>query len=206
MYKVFFNERKVFLTDDFSKHFQVRFGLFYKYRDKEDLSELLSFYRQLKKIESLYIFHTDVEELRESFKECFISINAAGGLVKNTNGDYLLIFRRGKWDLPKGKLEKGESFEKAALREVKEECGIKRLEIIKPLISTYHTYSYKNGIALKRTSWFEMLYSGEKTPVPQTEEDIEEIRWVPGEKLSEYLSNSFPAIFDVFKYVGEVND
>lgn len=206
MYKVFFNERKVFLTDDFSKHFQVRYGLFYKYRDQEDLSELLSLYRQLSKIDSLYLFHSDIEVLRNAFKECFISINAAGGLVKNQNGEYLLIFRRGKWDLPKGKLDKGESFEKAALREVEEECGIKKLEIIRPLLSTYHTYPYKQGIALKRTSWYEMLYTGNKAPIPQTEEDIEEIRWVSPGKIPVYLSNSFPAISDVFKYVGVVTE
>lgn len=206
MYKVFFNDRKVFLTDNFSKHFQVRYGLFYKYRDKEDLFELLALYRQLSKIDSLYIFHTDIEALQNAFKECFITINAAGGLVKNSKGEYLLIFRRGKWDLPKGKLDNGESFDKAALREVKEECGIHKLSITKPLLSTYHTYPYKKGTALKRTSWFEMLYSGNKNPVPQTEEDIEEIRWVSKEKLPNYLSNCFPAIIDVFKYTGVIND
>jgi 8-oxo-dGTP pyrophosphatase MutT (NUDIX family) len=202
MYKVFFNERKVFLTDDFSKHFQVRYGLFYKFRDKEDLFELLDFYRQLSKIDSLYIFHTDIEVLRNVFKECFITINAAGGLVKNHKGEFLLIFRRGKWDLPKGKLDNGESFEKAAVREVKEECGIKKLAITKPLLSTYHTYPFKEGTALKKTAWFEMNCSDKKDPVPQVEEDIEEVRWVPGSKIANYLSNSYPAIIDVFKYTG----
>jgi 8-oxo-dGTP pyrophosphatase MutT (NUDIX family) len=200
MYKVFFNERKVFLTDDFSKHFQVRYGLFYKYRDKEDLEELISLYRQLSRIDSLYIFHQDVEVLREVFRACFISVDAAGGLVKNKNGEFLLIYRRGKWDLPKGKLDKGESNEIAALREVEEECGIKNFKIIRPLLSTYHTYPYKESTALKRTSWFEMLYTGKETPVPQIEEDIEEIRWVPESKLQPYLSESYPAIVDVFKY------
>jgi 8-oxo-dGTP pyrophosphatase MutT (NUDIX family) len=202
MYKVFFNERKVFLTDDFSKHFQIRYGLFYKYRNSEDLRDLITLYKQLSKIDSLYIFHTDVEELRNAFRSCFIPINAAGGLIKNTNNEYLLIYRRGKWDLPKGKLDKGESFENAALREVEEECGISGMQIVKPLISTYHTYPYKDGTALKRTCWYEMDYEGSETPQPQTEEDIEEIRWVPKEKLDFYLKNSFPAIEDVFRYVG----
>jgi 8-oxo-dGTP pyrophosphatase MutT (NUDIX family) len=206
MYKVFFNDRKVFLTDDFSKHFQVRYGLFYKYRDKVDLQELLAFYRQLSKIDSLYIFHFDIEALRNAFRECFISIDAAGGLVKNTDGEFLLMFRRGKWDLPKGKLDKGESFDVAALREVEEECGISSLKITKPLLSTYHTYPYKGGTALKKTTWFEMLYTGKKTPKPQIEEDIEEIRWVPQSKLHNYLSNSYPAVTDVFKYMGIIKD
>jgi 8-oxo-dGTP pyrophosphatase MutT (NUDIX family) len=200
MYKVFFNDRKVFLTDDFSKHFQIRYGLFYKYRDQEDLRELIALYKQLSKIDSLYIFHSDVEELRNSFKLCFIPLKAAGGLIKNLNDEFLLIYRRGKWDLPKGKLNNGESFEEAALREVEEECGITGMQIIKPLLSTYHTYPYKDGTALKKTSWYEMIYKGKDEPRPQIEEDIEEIRWVPKEKLDFFLKNSYPAIGDVFRY------
>ena len=96
------------MTDDFSRHFKVKYGLFYKYREKEDLKELIRFYRHLNSIDSLYIFHSDIEELRTVFRECFISLHAAGGLVKNKNNEYLLIFRRGKWDLPKGKLDKNE--------------------------------------------------------------------------------------------------
>jgi 8-oxo-dGTP pyrophosphatase MutT (NUDIX family) len=202
MYKVFFNDRKVFLTDDFSKHFQIRYGLFYKYRDREDLHELITFYQHLSKIDSLYIFHSDVEELRNAFKSCFIPLKAAGGLIRNQKDEFLLIYRRGKWDLPKGKLNNGETFENAALREVEEECGIAGMQIIKPLISTYHTYPYKDGTALKRTSWYEMLYKGSGEPQPQTEEDIEEIRWVSKDKLDYYLKNSFPAVGDVFRYYG----
>jgi 8-oxo-dGTP pyrophosphatase MutT (NUDIX family) len=202
MYKVFFNERKVFLTDDFSKHFQIRYGLFYKYRNREDLRELITFYQHLSKIDSLYVFCSDVEELRNAFKSCFIPLNAAGGLIKNVKDEFLLIYRRGKWDLPKGKLNNGESFESAALREVEEECGISGVEIVKPLMSTYHTYPYKDGTALKKTSWYEMKYKGTGTPQPQTEEDIEEIRWVPAEKLDFYLKSSYPAVGDVFSYVG----
>jgi 8-oxo-dGTP pyrophosphatase MutT (NUDIX family) len=202
MYKVFFNDRKLFLTDDFTKHFQVSYGLFYKYRNIDDLKELVSFYQQLSKIESLYIFHSDIEELRQSFKQCFFFLNAAGGLVRNQKDEFLLIYRRGKWDLPKGKVDNDESFPEAALREVEEECGIMGLEIINPLLSTYHTYPYKTGIALKRTCWFEMGYKGKQTPTPQTEEGIEEIRWVSSKEIKTYLSDSYPSIIDVFTYYG----
>ena len=166
------------------------------------MQELIHFYRQLKSIDSLYIFHTDIDELRNAFRECFTSIHAAGGLVKNTKNEYLLIFRRGKWDLPKGKLDKNESFEQAALREVEEECGISPLSIVKPLISTYHTYDYKNGIALKKTSWFEMYYEGNGDLKPQREEDIEEAVWVSATDIGKYLSKSYPAVRDVFMYAG----
>jgi 8-oxo-dGTP pyrophosphatase MutT (NUDIX family) len=202
MYKVFFNDRKLFLTDNFAKHFQVKQGLFYKYRDLEDLKELISFYNQLKKIDSLYIFHTDIEELRDAFRECFIPIYAAGGLVRNQKNEYLLIFRRGKWDLPKGKLDADESFMEAAVREVQEECGISDITITRQLLSTYHTYPFQDGLALKKTSWFEMMYRGTETPVPQTEEDIEEVRWVSEEQLATYLPDCYSTIVDVFTYLG----
>jgi 8-oxo-dGTP pyrophosphatase MutT (NUDIX family) len=132
-----------------------------------------------------------------------VPIEAAGGLVKNDKGEYLLIHRRGRWDLPKGKLEKKESVENAAIREVEEECGITGVNIVKPLISTYHTYPVKNGLALKKTTWFEMLYTGRSQPKPQTEEDINEVKWVPARQLEPYLNDSFPAIRDVFTYYGE---
>jgi 8-oxo-dGTP pyrophosphatase MutT (NUDIX family) len=202
MYKVFFNDRKLFLTDNFAKHFQVRHGLFYKFRDLEDLKELIHFYNQLSRIESLYIFHSDIDELRDAFRQCFIPIYAAGGLVKNLKEEYLLIFRRGKWDLPKAKLDNGESFADAALREVEEECGISNLGIVRPLLSTYHTYPYQDGLALKKTSWFEMIYKDTEVPVPQHEEDIEEVRWVAEDQLKTYLPESYSTIVDVFTYLG----
>lgn len=202
MYKVFFNDRKLFLTDNFTRHFQVKYGLFYKYRDVEDLKELIDLYSKLTKINSLYLFHHDIDELRESFQKCFLTILAGGGLVKNDKGEFLLIFRRGKWDLPKGKLFKDESFEQGALREVKEECALNKLVVERPLMSTYHTYNTEDGIVLKKTLWFEMSFHGNETPKPQLEEQITDIKWVDPSDLEHYLKQSFPAIGDVFTYYG----
>jgi 8-oxo-dGTP pyrophosphatase MutT (NUDIX family) len=202
MYKVFFNDRKLFLTDNFSKHFQVNYGLFYKYRDIDDLKELVQLYTHLSRIDTLYLFSHDIEELREAFRKCFIPIIAAGGLVKNEKGEFLLIHRRGRWDLPKGKLSKKETVEEAAIREVEEECGIKGVQLVKPLMSTYHTYLIEEGIALKKTSWYEMVYTGRSQPSPQLEEGITEVEWVPANKLAPYLNECFPAIRDVFMYYG----
>jgi 8-oxo-dGTP pyrophosphatase MutT (NUDIX family) len=199
MYKVFFNERIVLLTDDFIRNFQVRYGLFYKYRNAADLKELLSFYWNLKQIDTLFVFHHDIDELQERFKSCFHQIYAGGGLVRNENGDYLIIKRLGKWDLPKGKVNKNETIEQAAVREVSEETGLTGIEIVSPLLSTYHSYFVEEHI-LKRTSWYEMIYHGKETPVPETEEDITEIRWVKKEELAHFTSNTFPAIIDVLKY------
>ena len=171
MYKVFFNDRTIFLTDEFSKHFQVKYGLFYKYRSVEDLKEMISFYSRLKRIDTLFLFHYDIEVLCKSFRSCFANVNAAGGLIKNDDGLFLFMKRRGKWDLPKGKLNKKENFENAAVREVREECGLDDISIVTPLLSTYHTYQMNGKMVLKKTMWIEMTYSGKKDPIPQSEEE-----------------------------------
>ncbi|MBN1158847.1 MAG: NUDIX domain-containing protein [Bacteroidales bacterium] len=200
MYKVFFNDRYVLLTDDFIKHFQLRYGLFYKFRNEEDLKELVDFYRKLKKINTLFIFHYDLEELRNVFKSCFHNIEAAGGLVRDPDNRLLIIKRRGKWDLPKGKIRENEKPQQAALREVEEECGITGLEIREQLISTYHAYMLEEQHILKKTFWYDMIYAGERTPVPQHEEDITEIRWFKTEELQEVCNNTYLTIMDVLRY------
>ena len=200
MYKVFFNDRIVLLTDDFIRNFQVKYGLFYKYRNTEDLKELIEFYRSLKRIDTLFIFHHDLDELRERFKSCFTFVEAAGGLVCNEDGHYLIMKRRGKWDLPKGKVDTGESIQKAATREVNEECGISGLEITTPLISTYHCYLLHGQSVLKRTTWFEMKATGNEPLIPQTDEDITELKWVKKEDLGAIARNTYLGILDVLKY------
>jgi len=202
MYKVFFNDRVVFLTDDFAKTFEARDGLFYKFRDKEDLIEILRFFSRLKKIEQLFIFHSDIEVLKTAFRSCFFFIEAAGGVVINKKGQLLIIQRRGKWDLPKGKLETGESFEQAALRETEEECGIKDLKIGSRLLSTYHTYMIEDKPVLKKTQWFDILYGGKKKPVPQQKEDITETRWIDPSEMDVFMKNTYGSVRDVLNYAG----
>jgi len=200
MYKVFFNDRSIFLTDDFAKTFQLKFGLFYKFHKKDELIELLAFYRNLKKIDHLFIFHDDMEELRGVFRSCFKNIDAAGGVIRNKKGQLLVIKRRGRWDLPKGKLDAGETFEQAALREVQEECGIQDLTMVCRLLSTYHSYLIDNEAVLKKTMWFEILYTGNQDPVPQQKEDITEIRWINHNEVSAVMKDTYGAILDVLKY------
>jgi len=200
MYKVFFNDRTVILTDDFIRNFQSRYGLFYRFRNAEDLGELIDFYNKLKKIDTLFICHDDIEELRTVFRSCFHCIDAAGGLIRNTQGRILIMRRRNKWDLPKGKLERNENPRQAALREVEEECGLKDLRIRDQLLSTYHTYTLGEQHVLKKTFWFDMVYSGTIEPVPETREDITEIRWFRPDELASVCADTFPSVLDVLKY------
>jgi len=202
MYKVFFDDRKVYLIDNFSSYFKTNSGLFYKYHSLDDLKELIDFYSRLTLIENLYLFYHDIDELRDHFRACFTPVGAAGGLVINSKGEFLLIHRRGRWDLPKGKLSGDENHEQAALREVQEECGIGELRIRQTLLSTYHTYRLEDKMMLKRTLWFEMQYNGNHKPRPEEEEDITDIKWVAADDLDKYLKSCFPAIRDVFMYYG----
>ena len=200
MYKVFFNDRTVFFGDDFSKAFKRNKGLFYKFNNFKELYDLIELFASLKQIRSLYIFHTDMLLLVEEFKACFTTVEAAGGLVFNDQGEFLVIERRGVWDLPKGKLEKGEGYEEAALRELKEETGLQGLEPVQPLLSTYHTYPLKGERILKKTRWIEMKYHGADPPQLQEEEDITDYRWVtPG--ITDFIrKNTYNSILDVLYF------
>jgi 8-oxo-dGTP pyrophosphatase MutT (NUDIX family) len=128
-------------------------------------------------------------------------IIAAGGLIFNDKQNLLMIFRRGKWDLPKGKLDKGESIEECAIREVQEETGIQNVKAEKFLGITYHKYfdKYSKQETLKETHWFKMYADGIQPLIPQTEEDIEIIEWVDKKNIREKLSNSYPNILEIIE-------
>jgi 8-oxo-dGTP pyrophosphatase MutT (NUDIX family) len=131
-----------------------------------------------------------------------VEIPASGGLVKNDSGLFLFIRRFGVWDLPKGKIEKKESPENAAIREVGEECGLSELKIIKQLDSTYHIYrspylKYPDNLVLKETKWFLMSYAGSEIPIPEMEEDIEEVRWFSPTEFDQVLTNTYSSLRDL---------
>lgn len=126
-------------------------------------------------------------------------VAAAGGAVQDEHGRLLVMRRRGHWDLPKGKLDDGEDSAAAALREVREECGLQRLRIIGPLPETWHTYELKGIRWLKRTDWFRMQGSAGEELVPQHEEDIGELRWAAREELPAIINGSYPSLRPVFE-------
>jgi 8-oxo-dGTP pyrophosphatase MutT (NUDIX family) len=147
------------------------------------------------------LWDKDLEKLKKSFFKHFSPVMAAGGLVENEKGEVLLIFRRGKWDLPKGKLDPGETIEQCAVREVEEETGLKNIELKKKLTVTYHTYDEFGKHILKDSHWYKMKVKGKQEPIPQAEEDISELKWVKKIELKNYFNNTFPSVKDVLALV-----
>ncbi len=134
------------------------------------------------------------QELFKKYLSDKKTIHAAGGMVYNLDGLLLMIFRKGKWDMPKGKLDPGESIEKCALREVSEETGLNSISIDQNLMTTYHTYFIGKSLVIKPSHWYKMNFTGDELPIPQTEEDISEIRWVTKKQAKDLLNKMFPSI------------
>ena len=128
-----------------------------------------------------------------------VKIVAAGGIVQNEEGKILFQLRRGKWDLPKGKLEEGETIEECAVREVGEETGLQNLELGELVGITTHQYTEKGKDIDKETHWFAMKASGSQELIPQVEEDILELKWVAENELESYLSNTYPNIITIIE-------
>jgi 8-oxo-dGTP pyrophosphatase MutT (NUDIX family) len=131
-----------------------------------------------------------------------ILVKAGGGLVINEKEEILFMFRRGKWDLPKGKLDPGESLESCAQREVKEETGINHLALIRFLLVTEHEYEERGQVILKETHWWMMKTIGNQKLVPQTEEDISELKWIGPSDFKLVQQNTYPGILDVLRAGG----
>lgn len=137
--------------------------------------------------------------------EAFEIMNAAGGIVTNDHHQVLMIYRFGRWDLPKGKQEAGETLETTALREVQEETGVQNLSLCPEAMSTvqltYHCYRYEGVLTLKKTWWYRMYTPGNEMLLPQTEEGIDKAEWVPYEELPIRLSTTYASIRDMMERV-----
>jgi 8-oxo-dGTP pyrophosphatase MutT (NUDIX family) len=200
--KIFFGDNPLFLCDAADETIQP----FVHHDDAIFIDELnshtiKSMIHEMEKpeIHAGVFYHPNFEELKKSFFKKFTFIQAAGGLVMNEKKEILIIFRRGKWDLPKGKLDRGEKLEDCAVREVEEETGLQKVKLVSALTITYHTYHEGARFILKESHWFKMKVSGEQMLVPQISEDIHEIKWVGKNELTPYLNNSFPSVIDVLK-------
>ena len=187
MYKVFVNEKKLTISkypEDIEKN--LRYEGFATLEIAVDLLQNTS-------CPELNVYGDNIEELWEDFTHMFHVIEAAGGIVTNPNKEILFIKRLSKWDLPKGKVEKGESLEQAALREVEEETGLRELILENFINNTFHIYTERNGDrVLKTTYWFKMSYVGSGTATPQLEEGITEVDWKSDSRIQQEV---FPATF-----------
>jgi 8-oxo-dGTP pyrophosphatase MutT (NUDIX family) len=144
------------------------------------------------------LYGEDVEARWKEFQKKVIPIEAAGGIVRNETGFFLFICRHGKWDIPKGKREKGESIEDCAEREIKEECGIVDILLEDKIAETLHTYVKKGNIMLKRTHWYSFLHKGMPGLSPQLDEDISEAKWLTKPQVENMvLKNTYLSIKDV---------
>jgi 8-oxo-dGTP pyrophosphatase MutT (NUDIX family) len=152
------------------------------------------------------IFSEDFCLLEEKLRDEYRFIPAAGGLVLNDNKESLFIFRRGIWDLPKGKLDEGETIDACAIREVEEETGISNTLMDKFLLNTYHFYEEKGQSILKETYWYLMNSPGIQVLIPQAEEQITAIKWADADSIIEILPVTYPMIRDVFNsYKNQIN-
>jgi len=187
MYKVFFNESQ--LTFSNQSNPEAKNILFHHETQFDEAFHLLS----SNSSKFVNIFSDDIDAVWASFLNYFKHIKAAGGIVRNPQDDILFIFRLGKWDLPKGKMEEGESKEESAIREIEEECSITNLQLKRFLMPTFHIY-YLREYVIKETFWFEVFYDGVELPLPQTEEGIETVEWKKESEIPQLLENSYPNI------------
>ena len=186
MYKVFVNEKALFLTNKIEK--ETNFQLFLL--ESIDIRKLvINIYTD--KVENAYLYYPDEKAILTKLKEKVPYQKAGGGLVFNKNNEVLFIFRNGKWDLPKGGIEKGEEIEYTALREVEEETGVNKLVITDKLQKTYHIFKRNGRYKLKITHWFEMRTTFDGIPQGQLEEGIEKVEWKNPSQIQEALDDIF---------------
>jgi 8-oxo-dGTP pyrophosphatase MutT (NUDIX family) len=143
------------------------------------------------------LISSDPPAAYKKIQEVLRPVRSAGGVVWNTESHLLMIYRRGKWDLPKGKVEDGESLETAAIREVEEESGIGKLRLLEKFDISYHIYYEVDSWVIKETHWFEMLSHDNGSATPQESEGITQVKWVARNKIEPKLKNTYPSIYDL---------
>ncbi len=197
MYKVFINDKPLIFCESKFNLPDISTCEYYVFeKENQQKKVLISMGRSVAL--ARHVILSKVPDLTfNSFFKDFQFIEAAGGIVQNQKNEILLIYRNGCWDLPKGKVEKGEPVRLAAVREVEEECGLVGPEITDELSSTYHTYNIKGINYLKRTHWYSMKYEKEHALVPQIEEGITKVEWVNKKDLQTYIADTYGSIKSV---------
>ena len=188
MYTIFKNENIIFLTDELKLEKKSNF---YFWKNFDLKNHLINCNENTSSL--VYLHHPNLDHLFEEFENNFITIEAAGGVVQNSKNEILFIYRNDKWDLPKGKAEKGETISETAIREVQEECGINKIVLKDFIMKTFHIYVENGQEILKLTHWYKM-FSDEINFKPQMEEGITNVVWKNIKEVKISMENTYPNI------------
>lgn len=199
MHRIYFERRCIIICEPSDQALADPNSVEFHIGERIDIHTLVNMFEASESLNRIYIPTEDTEWMYRRLCAEFKEVDAAGGLVSNRRGDFLMISRNGLWDLPKGHREEGEEVSVTALREVQEETGVDQLELGPLICVTDHCY-LRGGIwHLKHTWWYEMLYTNPVDLTPQREEDITKAAWVAKSSLPPFLKNTYPSILEVFR-------
>jgi 8-oxo-dGTP pyrophosphatase MutT (NUDIX family) len=200
--KIYFGDKPVFLCDEIDRELNtILHHPDAVFVDEINAAAINSLLHEIKKdqFHAGVLWNNDLDKLKKAFFKHFTLVEAAGGIVQNAEKEILFIMRLGKWDLPKGKLEKGEKLEECAVREVEEETGATNIKLKRKAGETYHTYDAYGKHFLKISHWYFMICSGKQNLIPQVEESITQIKWFAPKNLKPVMTNTYPSIKDILQ-------
>lgn len=199
MHRIYFEKRCIIICDPSDQALSDPNSIEFHIGDQINIHTLVAMFEASESLSRIYIPTEDTEWMYRRVCAEFREVDAAGGLVSNRRGDFLLISRNGMWDLPKGHRESGEDIRVTAIREVQEETGVEQLELRDLICITDHCYLRSGIWHLKHTWWYNMLYTDPVDLTPQREEDITKAAWVARSSLPPFLKNTYPSIQEVFR-------
>ena len=197
---VYFDDRELVLTSDLENEIRKGFDAIQEFFSYGELKQFIDKFQGNTQLKRGILYGLPEDQLLVQLKACFKYIEAAGGVISNADNSYLFIYKRGKWDLPKGKCEKDETYEETALREVKEECGLRSCSIVEPLSPTFHTYEMNGKRYLKKTLWFKME-SNQTELIPQADEGIVKVEWFKKSDFKIINENTYPSVWGVIRTI-----
>ena len=199
MHRIYFKKRCIIICEPDAQLRADPNSIEFHMGDRVDIHTLVAMFEASESLSRILIPTEDTEWMYRKLCAEFKEVDAAGGLVCNKRGDFLMINRNDVWDLPKGHREEGEEISVTALREVQEETGVDELELGSLICVTDHCYFRDNVWHLKHTYWYNMIYTNPVDLTPQKEEDITKAAWVAKSSLPPFLKNTYPSIMEVFR-------